>query len=133
MLPSQLNNAGEQPLSSLILQGNEITDISSLGTLTKLNRLHLSYNQISEISSLEYLDNLNQLYLNNNQIADISPLVKNIGMVGDSPEDGPVVGPRVALEHNSLDLSNDSETLKDFRTLRDKHVLVTVEGTRLTP
>lgn len=120
-------------LESLILQGNQITDISPLGALTDLTRLHLSYNQISDISSLEYLNNLNQLYLDNNHIDDISPLVKNTGMAADSATGGTVVGPRVALEYNALDLSEDSQNLKDFRELRDRNVLVTVEGIRLTP
>lgn len=120
-------------LESLILQGNEITDISHLEPLTNLTRLHLSYNQISDISSLEHLYKLTQLYLNNNLIADISPLVSNTGMVGDSKEGATVAGPRVALDHNSLDLSNESQTLKDFRILRDRGVLVTVGGTKLTP
>ncbi|MBD0313456.1 MAG: leucine-rich repeat domain-containing protein, partial [Microcoleus sp. T3-bin5] len=52
------------------------TDISFLGSLTNLTRLHLNNNQISDISFLGSLTNLTTLYLNYNQITDISALRK---------------------------------------------------------
>ncbi|MCL2387106.1 MAG: leucine-rich repeat domain-containing protein [Defluviitaleaceae bacterium] len=61
-------------LESLMLGGNEITDISSLADLTRLRTLGLWRNKIADISQLERLVNLNALYLDDNQITDISPL-----------------------------------------------------------
>ena len=54
----------------------QITDLSPLQNLTKLTRLHItgSGNQISDISPLSSLTNLTDLYLHSNQISDLSPL-----------------------------------------------------------
>ena len=56
--------------------GTQITDLSPLQNLTKLTRLHItgSGNQISDISPLSSLTNLTDLYLHSNQISDLSPL-----------------------------------------------------------
>jgi Leucine-rich repeat (LRR) protein len=61
-------------LISLDLRGNQISGISLLAGLTKLEWLDLSYNLISDVSPLAGLSNLKRLYLYNNQIVDISPL-----------------------------------------------------------
>ena len=65
-------------LQLLWLQGNQITDISSLANLTTVSELSLalSDNQITDISSLANLTNpnLRDLWLQNNQIRDVSPL-----------------------------------------------------------
>jgi Leucine Rich repeats (2 copies) len=69
--------AAERILSSMIgldLNNNQITDISSLGSLTNLMALYLGNNQITDISSLGSLTNLMRLHLGNNQITDISSL-----------------------------------------------------------
>ena len=68
---SQLTN-----LQKLWLQGNQITDISSLANLTTSSELELSlsYNQVTDISPLENLTNLRGLWLIDNQVTDISPL-----------------------------------------------------------
>ena len=69
--------AAEQRLSSmteLMLSHHQITDISSLGSLTNLTTLHLGDNQITHISSLGSLTNLTTLNLYINQITDISSL-----------------------------------------------------------
>ena len=59
-------------LTTLNLNYNQITDISTLGSLTNLTTLNLNYNQITDISFLGSLTNLTTLYLSNNQITDIS-------------------------------------------------------------
>ncbi len=59
---------------ALILEGDEISDISPLSGLTKLAFLDLSHNQISDIRPLAGLTGLGGLKLANNQIVDISPL-----------------------------------------------------------
>ncbi|TAG86671.1 MAG: hypothetical protein EAZ20_12320, partial [Bacteroidetes bacterium] len=58
----------------LNLRSNQISDISSLQSLTNLTHLYLSRNQISDLSSLQSLTNLMHLYLSENQILDISSL-----------------------------------------------------------
>ncbi len=59
-------------LTTLNLNYNQITDISTLGSLTNLTTLDLNYNQITDISFLGSLTNLTTLYLSSNQITDIS-------------------------------------------------------------
>ena len=59
---------------ALILERNEISDISPLSGLTTLAFLDLSQNQIADIRPLAGLTGLGGLKLANNQIVDISPL-----------------------------------------------------------
>ena len=69
--------AAEQILSSMTeldLNSNELTDISSLGSLTNLTTLSLGVNQITDFSFLGSLTNLTTLDLGGNQITDISSL-----------------------------------------------------------
>ena len=61
-------------MTVLDLRSNEITDISSLGSLTNLTILSLENNQITDISFLGSLTNLTTLYLIRNRITDISSL-----------------------------------------------------------
>ncbi|WP_283696786.1 leucine-rich repeat domain-containing protein [Clostridium perfringens] len=56
------------------LQSENISDISLLSGLTKLNTIQLNNNKISNISPLSNLPNLSILYLSDNNISDISPL-----------------------------------------------------------
>ncbi|NET61757.1 MAG: leucine-rich repeat domain-containing protein, partial [Symploca sp. SIO2E6] len=58
----------------LILNNNEIADISPLSGLTNLTGLVINNNNITDISPLLRLTNLSFLELGNNQITDISPL-----------------------------------------------------------
>ena len=60
--------------TTLDLSGNEITDISILGSLTNLTTLDLKCNEITDISILGSLTNLTTLDLKCNQITDISAL-----------------------------------------------------------
>ena len=61
-------------LKYLSLSGNNISDVSALSGLTKLNRLYLSNNNISDISTLSGLIKLNTLNLSDNNISDVSAL-----------------------------------------------------------
>ena len=63
-----------EPLTELDLLGNNISDISSLISLTNLQELNLNSNNISDILPLAGLNNLQMLDLNKNNISDISPL-----------------------------------------------------------
>ena len=62
-------------LTVLRLFNNQITDISELSSLASLTDLTLMRNQISDISPLASLTNLEILWLNNNLISDVSPLM----------------------------------------------------------
>ncbi len=61
-------------LTTLDIGLSQITDISSLGSLTNLTTLGIDFNKITGISSLGSLTNLIKLSLFNNQITDISSL-----------------------------------------------------------
>ncbi len=67
-------------LQTLYLRGNQITDISPLSNLINLQDLHLEDNRISDISPLSSLTYLPKLYLSGNQISDISHLASNAGI-----------------------------------------------------
>jgi small GTP-binding protein len=61
-------------LKELILNDNQLTDISALQSLTQLKTLDLSHNQLTDISALQSLAQLNTLWLSYNQLTDISAL-----------------------------------------------------------
>ena len=67
-------------LSILNLNGNQISDVKPLASLTNLTDLNLSFNQISDVKPLANLTNLTELYLWDNQISDVKPLavLKNL-------------------------------------------------------
>ncbi|ECP0927400.1 LPXTG cell wall anchor domain-containing protein, partial [Listeria monocytogenes] len=58
----------------LSIDGNQISDISPISSLTNLNELLANNNQINDVSGLSRLINLTMLQLNNNQISNVSPL-----------------------------------------------------------
>ena len=60
--------------TKLNLHRNNILDISTLATLTKLKWLNLSWNNVSDISPLGKLTNLKWLNLELNNTANVSPL-----------------------------------------------------------
>ncbi|MFC2146235.1 COR domain-containing protein [Acidobacteriota bacterium] len=81
---SDISNLNElKGLMYLDLRSNRINDISSLKELKELTKLGLQNNQISDISSLNELKGLTVLVLVNNQINDISSLneLKNLKYV----------------------------------------------------
>ncbi len=61
-------------LTRLNLGSNNISDVSALSELTNLTSLNLYDNNISDISVLSELKNMSSLYLANNNISDISAL-----------------------------------------------------------
>ena len=61
-------------LTELRLGGNSITDVSALSNLTNLTDLSLSSNSITDVSALSSLTNLTRLVLGGNSISDISAL-----------------------------------------------------------
>jgi Leucine-rich repeat (LRR) protein len=70
----EIKKAEESGSTKLELRGKNISDISPLAGLDKLERLYLWENKITDISPLAELSNLTELNLNSNNISDISPL-----------------------------------------------------------
>ena len=66
--------SGLTKLVYLSLKGNRVSDISPLSGLKNLGLLYLTSNQISVISTLSVLTNLTTLELGDNQISDITKL-----------------------------------------------------------
>ena len=69
-------------LTKLNLSYNQISDISSLSGLTNLTDLNLCYNQISNVSALSSLTNLTDLDLSYNQISNVSALSSLTNLTG---------------------------------------------------
>jgi internalin A len=61
-------------LTTLNLDGNEITDVKPLAGLTNLIEIDLVDNQITNVKPLAGLTNLTSLVLDGNQISDVKPL-----------------------------------------------------------
>ena len=61
-------------------EGNYITDLSPLSTLTSLINLNLGGNQIADVSPLGSLTTLVYLNLANNRVSDLSPLANLISL-----------------------------------------------------
>jgi internalin A len=71
---SFLRSSGGLTLTHLSLPNNQITDITPLSALTKLEILQLRDNLITNLTSLSALTNLTKLDLDGNQIMDLRPL-----------------------------------------------------------
>lgn len=67
-------------IKELSLSGNEISDIAVLASLSGLKEINLQDNMIANISSISGLTNLSELDLSSNIISDISPLVGLTGL-----------------------------------------------------
>jgi Leucine-rich repeat (LRR) protein len=61
-------------LSYLMLDGNQITDISPIASLTQLTQVYLSDNRITTLPKLVVSNKLTMLLLGGNQISDMTPL-----------------------------------------------------------
>jgi len=67
-----LNNLNINKITELDLSVNQLTDISVLKHLKKLELLSIENNKITDISALKDLKNIRELNISNNQIKDIS-------------------------------------------------------------
>ena len=63
-----------EALTSLFLEGRDITDLTGLDKCSNLTNLVLIGNQINDISQLASLSSLTNLNISANQIKDITPL-----------------------------------------------------------
>ena len=64
----------------LDLSGNQISDLTELAKLDKIEELYLANNQIGYIDILTFLNRLRVIDLSGNQIDDISPLFNLCGL-----------------------------------------------------
>jgi len=62
-------------VTSLVLEGNELDDVTAIAAFTSLTSLGLSRNQIADVEPLKNLGKLLVLDLSFNPIADLSPLL----------------------------------------------------------
>lgn len=67
-------------VKALDLSGNEISDLTELAKLDKIEELYLANNQIGYIDILCFLNRLRVLDLSGNQVDDISPLFNLTGL-----------------------------------------------------
>jgi len=110
--------AGLTDLGGLFLTGNQISDITPLAGLTDLGGLFLTGNQISDITPLAGLTSLTHLNLESNQISDIAPLVSNAGI--DS-------GDYVDVQRNYLTLIPSSADMQNIQALINRGIDVVYE------
>lgn len=61
-------------LKELYLYGTQVSDFSPLANLTNLTDLNLNYTQVSDITPLANLANLKELYLSGTKVSNVSPL-----------------------------------------------------------
>ena len=66
--------AGLTKLEKLSLPQNQITDLTPLAGMTELKTLYLVQNQITDLTPLAGLTKLEMLYLHTNPITDLTPL-----------------------------------------------------------
>lgn len=69
-------NPSSTSFSSLLMDDNQITDISPLNSITNLGRLSVNNNQLSDITPLSEMSRIYELNIANNNISDIT-------MIGD--------------------------------------------------
>ena len=61
-------------LKKLVINENQISDLSPISHLTNLQKLDCSYNQIADLAPIVHLTKLKQLLCFQNQIADLMPI-----------------------------------------------------------
>ena len=95
-------------LKGLALQGNNITNLAPLATLTTLEYLFLSGNHsVTDISPLSSLTRLKRLYLDFNRISDIRPLAGLTALT------------HLGLTHNAI---SDANPLAGLHNLEILHI-----------
>ena len=115
---------------ALILEENEISDISPLSGLTTLAFLALSHNQISDIRPLAGLTGLGGLKLANNQIVDISPLaglinLNSLNIANNRITDfSPLAGLNLQSLNTKRNISVDLSMINTSKITNLKHDLV---------
>ena len=112
--------AGLTALSDLYLSANQIADISPLAGLDSIAILNLPQNQIDDISSLAGLDTLTRLGLEWNQITDVSALagLGSLDILGLDYNQISDISPLAGLVSVTY-LTLDENLLLDLSALKD--------------
>jgi len=111
-------------LTTLILDGTNVSDVSPLKDLKNLTTLYLSDTKVNDVSPLKDLKNLTALNLLGTQVSDVSPLkeLKSLTTLDLSAAKVSDVSPLKELKSlTTLDLSatkvSDVSPLKDLKSL----------------
>jgi len=112
--------------SSILLNGEKITDITPLQYLVQVDELSLRNNHINDISPLSKLVNLKDISLGNNPIKDISSLEKlkqleRLSLYNDNLIDISPLGRIKSLK--SLSLSSNNKNKEVLRNLTNLETL----------
>ena len=107
-------------VDSINIEGNRVRDISPLAKLTNLKQLNLSYNPITDIEPLKKLVKLERLTLFNDSVLDISPLkhlttLKYLGLSGKK-KNLEVVSHLITLEDLTI-IDTDIENVCQLNSL----------------
>lgn len=109
-------------------EGNYVTDLSPLATLTSLTHLNVGGNQVTDLRPLANLTNLTGLSLWSNQVTDVSPLRSLTALTNLNLADNYVgdLGPLANLTSlKTLDLfANEIENIAMLADLKDLKELI---------
>lgn len=85
----------------------DITDLTPIAGLTKLQYLYCEYNRISDVTPLVHLTNLKLLWLDNNQITDFRPLHP---FIASHPELDLQTGDQIIFKKSVVTVNRDDLT-----------------------
>jgi len=122
-------------LKLLKLPHNNISNISALANLSKLDKIDLDYNAISDLSAVENIPKLRVLQVTNNKIVKLSPLINlknlegldlNSNMISDISalvQNKYLTGEKLILDlmGNCLDITGGSD-LANLKILQDRKI-----------
>jgi len=112
-------------LTTLTIDSNNITDISSIKNMTKLKFISVNFNKCTDISVLKNLTALEQISFYSNEITDITPLanlkaLKKIGMYDNKVVDISILANLSNLTYVEF-INNkitDVSPLKEFKSFK---------------
>ena len=116
-------------VTTLGLGYNEISDLSIINKMKKLENLLIQFNKVCDISPLVGMENLVVLYLEGNNITDITPLLNHHNLIrlhlGNSPVSPEQVAavqeafPNCIIEYNYVPLADGRVCRNDTVTIND--------------
>ena len=113
-IDSLLPLEGLPELTRVEIGNTNVNDLSTLVTLEKLEYLFAGHLGIANIASIQEMGHLKVLDLQSNDITDIIPIVQ-----------GPInTLESLNIQNNFLDLTEESEDMKNIQTLIDAGILV---------
>ena len=129
------NISGIQVLSyleSLDISDNNISDISALNSLAKLQNLNASSNMITNITPISILTNLQALDMSSNRISDMTPITNltnltNLNLAQNAISNAKPLAKLVKMK--SLDLSKNSSITNIDDTLQESLISLNLSGT----